>query len=524
MASAALLALALAAAGCGGGEPAKAESFVDGGTFNIQITTDPGNLDPLGAADNTTMLLAGFAYDTLINLDEKGEPVPQLAEKWQISPTTATFTLRKDVTCGDGTKLTATQVAANFTYVKNPDNQSPIIGSRLPNSDFTVTADDTASTVTVTLAKPHGFLLAGAGLIPIVCAKGTADRKSLEHGTDGTGPYRLVESVASDHYTFEVRKDYRWGPNGAGTQAAGVPAKVVFKVVQSESTAVNLLLSGQLNALSVSGVDRKRLQNKGFHEVSDPGLPQLLFFNQRPGHPGADPAVRKALTTGLDLGKLVKVMTQDNGSAPANLQSNQPKPCRIDTVPGSLPAHDKAAAGAALDAAGWAAGSGGVRAKDGKKLSLRLQYPSGESSLDAGMELLSQMWKELGVEVAVKPQDANALSETLFGNPGAWDAAVLGIGVSFPSQLVGFLSGPAVPDGQNFAALNNPDYTRLAGQAGGTPGAAGCELWAQAEKTLFQRQDVVPLSVSIVHTFGNKARFASGWAGYEPTSLRLLAD
>jgi peptide/nickel transport system substrate-binding protein len=102
--------------------------------------------------------------------------------------------------------------------------------------------------------------------------------------------------------------------------------------------------------------------------------------------------------------------------------------------------------------------------------------------------------------------------------------AVLGIGVNFPSQLVGFLSGPAAPDGQNFAALDNPDYKRLTDQAAGTPGAPGCELWAQAEKALFQRQDVVPLSVSLVHYFGNKARFSPGYAGPEPTSLRLLAS
>src|SRR5262249_6146871 len=161
--------------------------------------------------------------------------------------------LRDGVTCADGTPLTASMVAANYDFIKNPANQSSAIGSQLPDTNFTVAHDDTAKTVTITTAKPFGFLLTGAGMIPIVCAKGTADRKVLEHGTDGTGPYTLTDSVAGDHYTFTVRQGYKWGPNGAGTDAPGIPAKVILKVVQSSSTAVNMFLGGQLSAVGVTG-------------------------------------------------------------------------------------------------------------------------------------------------------------------------------------------------------------------------------------------------------------------------------
>ncbi len=505
--------------------PKKAQeklNYAAGGTFTTSITADPGNLDPLLTTDQNANRLGSYAYDTLINLDAKGNPVPQLATHWDVTPSSVVFTLRKGVTCADGSALTAKQVAANFDFIKNPKNQSTLVGYNLPDANFTARADDAAGTVKITLAKPYGFLLTGAGTVPIVCAKGTANRKLLAHGTDGTGPFRLVEAVPNDHYTFAVRKDYRWGPNGARASVPGFPDKLVFKVVQSDTTADNLLLNGQLNAVDVIGVDRERLLRQGLFVEKVPGSQLNLLFNQRSSSPTSDPAVRKALTMGLDLAQLITVLTEKNGTAPDDLEPNPPKPCPSRTVPGTLPAHDADTAKAALDAAGWTAGGGGVRTKDGKKLTMRLLYPGGTPATDSGMELVASWWKSLGVSVKPVSRDANAVQQELFST-GGWDAVLLNIGVSNPSQLVGLLSGPVPPDGQNFAAIKNSEYSRLSAQAIGVPGKPGCDLWALAEKSLLRDLDIVPISVSTVYTFGNKARFTNGIWGLEPTSLRLLA-
>ncbi len=517
----------LLVSGCTGGGTKNTEGkklkYANGGTYTTAISADAGNLDPLLTSDQTSNALGAFAYDSLINIDKRGNPVRQLATKWQISPSAVTFTLDKHVTCADGSKLTASQVAANFDFVKNPANQSTVIGSGLPDTNFTVRADEAAGTVTITLAKPYGFLLTGAGLTRIVCAKGTANRKLLVRGTDGTGPFRLVEFVPSDHYTFVARKDYRWGPGGAGTNVPGFPDKVVFKVVQSETTANSLFLNGQLNDVGVVTADRKRLQGRGFYEVREPGAMIELFFNERSGHPGADLTLRKALAMGVDPRQLSAVITENNGKRPTDLEPNQPKPCTIATVPGNVPGHDPAAAKAALEAAGWHAGAGGVRAKGGTKLAVRLLYPGGTPSVDAGLELLAKWWKSLGAQVTLRSKDANGVQGELFGTGESWDVTALGIGVSNPSELVAFFAGPTPPRGQNFAAIDNPDYNGLNVQASGTPGKAGCDLWAKAEKALLRRVDVLPISISTVFEFGNKARFTIGVAGLEPTSLRLLA-
>jgi peptide/nickel transport system substrate-binding protein len=518
--------LALGAAACSGGSAVGDRQgngeYVTGGTFTTPLGSDPGNLNPLQAVQISTNAVVPFLYDTLINIDESGKVVSQLAEKWETTPTSATFTLRKDVTCSDGTTLTATHVAANYAYIKNPKNNSSAIGDKLPSADFTVKADDAAGTVTITVPQPYGFLLVGSGTVPIVCPKGLADPKLLARGADGTGPYTLTENVPDDHLTFAVRQDYKWGPGGATTAEPGIPAKVVVKIVQNETTAANLMLAGQLTETGAAGADRKRLEGRGYHTSTTLSGPTELWFNQRSGRPGSDPAVRRALTTALDLDQLTKVLTQGNGVRATSLTVLEPRPCRAETVPGALPGHDLAAARTALDQAGWTAGGDGVRAKGGQRLALTLIYPTGETATDAGMELLRQQLRDLGVDVRLKGSSTNAFTETLFQGTG-WDAAFLVVSVAYPTSFMPFVTGVPSPEGQNFAAVSNADYTRLATEALRTPGDPGCELWAQAEQALFRDVDVVPVANDRAITFVNKARYSQGLLGHEPTTIRLLA-
>jgi peptide/nickel transport system substrate-binding protein len=513
-------ALALGATACGGGD--KDRDYVSGGTYAEALNADPGNLHPLRPAQPTARRVIPFAYDTLVNLDDKGNVVGQLAERWEASPKRVTYTLRRGVTCSDGTKLTASDVADNFEWIKDPKNQSPYVDEMLAGADFTVRADDTAGTVTVQLEQPYGFLLQGAGLVPIVCAKGLADPNSLVKATDGTGPFQLTEYVPDDHLTLKVRKDYRWGPNGASADVSGLPAKVVLKIITNETTAVNLLLSGELNAAELTGPDRARLDGQGMQKLSNLSGPTDLFFNERRGHPGADAEVRKALAMALDLDQLTKVVTSDAGQPARSLALQPPRPCRYDSVKGTLPARDLDAAKALLDEAGWTPGPGGTRAAGGQELAVSLAYDAGDPASAAGMELISQWWKELGVDVKLKGQATNTFVQTLFAG-NAWDAAWLFVGIPFPNMFMPYATGPVSPTGQNFGAIENGDYGRLANQALRTTGAAGCELWRQAEQALFRDVDVVPGSANAADTFAKDSRAALGYAGIEPTSVRLLA-
>ena len=103
-----------------------------GGTLTVVVPADPGSLDPHLSVFVSTNAVNSFAYETLVYPSPDGEITPGLAESWEESPTSVTYTLKDGVTCADGTPLTATTVAANFSFVADPANQSPLLGAVRP--------------------------------------------------------------------------------------------------------------------------------------------------------------------------------------------------------------------------------------------------------------------------------------------------------------------------------------------------------------------------------------------------------
>ncbi|MFI6800000.1 ABC transporter substrate-binding protein [Streptosporangium canum] len=518
--AAVLGALSLSVAACGGTADSPSGGSADGGTFTFAISSDPGVLDPAMGVLSVTNTVLSLAYDTLARIGPDGKIIPGLAEKWDIRPDSVTFTLRKDVTCSDGSKLTPTDVAANVNHIADPASKSPIYGVLVPTG-MKAEADDAAGTVTLSTPKPFSFILQSTPLVFIVCGKGVEDRSVLARGTSGSGPYTLTEAVPSDHYTFQIRKDYTWGPGGATTKEPGLPAKVVLKVVPNEQTAANLLISGDLNGAIVYGPDRARLEaSPGMGKTVQASGNGQFFYHQGDDRPAKDPAVRKALTQAINLKELAGIASTGTGR-PATGLVLEPRPCQGDTVTGHVPAFDAAAAGAALDAAGWKAGADGIRAKDGRKLELRLLYATTRGpGVLAAAEYLAAGWKKAGVDVKLNGVIDTKLSESLNATQD-WDVAWLPIGVTLPTQLVGFLSGPAAPKGANFSHLANPRYEKLVAEAQLKPAEEGCALWLESESALFENADLVPVVETTVLTAAKNAKFDMMAGLFIPTSIRM---
>ncbi|TIC80484.1 ABC transporter substrate-binding protein [Nocardioides sp. GY 10113] len=523
----ALLALSLSVAAvgltaCGGSDPgtgAGESNYVDGQSFSLALTSDPGALDPQGGVTSTLFQLSKLAYDSLVSVDADGNVESQLASDWSVDGTTVTFEIADGITCADGSDFTAQTVVDNITYVEDPKNQSPFLGVFIPAG---ATAEADGSTVTMTLAEPSPFVLASMANLPMVCDAGLTDRKSLKDGTAGTGPYTLTEAVPGDRYTYSVREDYTWGPDGASTSETGTPATIVAKVVTNETTAANQLLSGDLNFAGIVGPDAERLDAAGLTRVDAQAVQGEQWYNQNDGHLTADPAVRAALTRALDLEELQKVLTSGKGGPATQFAVVAPAGCTGSSVEGNVAGTDVAAAEAALDEAGWVKGSDGIRAKDGEKLALSFVY---DASLGTGgsaaAELAVAAWKEVGIDVTGKQLDQTAIAGAMFGT-GDWDIAWEPVNINTPDQIVPFVSGPGLADGgTNFSGIDNADYTAGVEKAMTTNGAEGCDEWLAAEGALFAADDVIPFANNLLPFFGKGAEF-DVVGNVVPTSIRML--
>lgn len=499
-------------AGCGGGggdgDSGSGADYVDGATFTMALKADPGNLDPQSSAQNAHFMVSRLAYDELVSVDTKtGEIESQLASDWKVDGTTVTLTLKDGVTCADGTAFTPTAAADNIAYVADPKNKSPLLGTFLPVG-AKAKGDDAAHTLTITLAQPAPFVLNGLASLPMVCDAGMKDRKSLAAKTNGTGPYQLSEAAPGDHYTYQVRDDYTWGPDGAATDEKGMPKTIVMKIVENESTTANLLISGDLNAGIVIGPDVARLDKAGLFATETKTLIGEQWYNQATGHQTSDPDVRMGLTQALDLAELEKVLTVDKGGPATTLAAIDPVACPGDSVSDALPAKDVDAAKAAS-------------AKVSGNLSFIYDSSVG-SAVAAAAELAVQQWKAAGFQVTAKGETGTALNQAMFGT-GDWDIAWVPLNVNSPDQLVPFLSGPGVAGGgTNFAALDNADYSAGAKKASALSGKDSCSTWLDAESALIAAADVVPFANNVVKTYGNKATFEMP-GQLVPTSIRMLA-
>ncbi len=494
--------------------------FAVGGTFTMALTDDPGGFDPYR---NVIFNAARLAYDSLVNQRPDGVFVSGLAEKWTSDAHKATFTMRRDVTCSDGTPLTPRQVADALNFIGDPKNKSPQYGVNTPTAPFTATGDDRTGTVRVMMDKePFGFLLNTVGLAPIVCAKGLRNPKTLANASDGTGPFVLTSVVPGASFTLTVRKGYAWGPGGSGTTAAGTPAKVVLKVIPSETTAANLLLSGQINMALVGGQDHVRLDARGLRRLEVPTSGAGLRFNQRDGHLTADRRVRQALVQALDLNQVIKVSTGGFGGPATGLVLNEPRACPGSTVAGQLPSHDAAAAGSLLDAAGWTKGADGVRVNNGKPLSIDLHFSPAQSSLNKPTaELIAAQWKAIGVKVKLSADTLLSAGKVLY-ETGNWDVVTALGNAYLPSAWVPYVSGPFPPKGTNLGGMNK-DYDGLVAKAKALTGQQACTYWNQAEQALYRHLDIVPISNRPRLYYLSRAQART--AGYEipiPTSIRVL--
>jgi peptide/nickel transport system substrate-binding protein len=469
------------------------------------LPSDPGSLDPQQTSLSVTYQADLFLYDSLVSYAPSGAVEPNLATKWSGTTTTASYTLKKGVTCSDGSTLTASTVAANINYIGNVKNASSRVGLWVPPG-ATATGDDATGVITVKSPVPDPFLVTDVGSTEIVCGNGLKNRSILKEGADGTGPYTLTSSVPGNSYTLTLRKGYEWGLGGVTSSTPGLPATVTLKVVSNMTTSANELLAGQANLGEVTGPDTSRLSGLYSRSIYAPF--GELWFNEKPGSTTASLAIRTALTEALQLSQLGQVLTDGAGKPSGGLVEPALSPCKGNTVGSNLPAYDASAAKSALS---------------GQKLSIAVYYPTSLGTAGtAAVTLLQQTWSQLGVSVSLHGITDAELDSDIVAGQSAWNVALLPLGISTPGELVPYVSGPTPPKGTNFAYLNNAAYTADVARASALAGPAGCSDWNAAETALFKNVDLVPFVDSAQTAYAKGATFQFAQDMINPSSIRML--
>ncbi|MFT4235794.1 MAG: ABC transporter substrate-binding protein [Microbacterium sp.] len=461
----------------------------DTDTLTLLLTDSVDSIDPVLATSLAGRQVTWLTYESLVRVDpETGEAAPGLAEEFSYDATSAHFVIREGALCADGSEITAGTVARNFERWQDPDTNAPLVDAQFGSADFTVEFDDEARTVDVEMTTPKPFRSVSPAFttLGIICDSGLENPDSLETTSDGTAPYRISEYVVGSHVTLTRNDDYAWAPID-DFDIEELPTTVTLNIVSDADTQVNLLLGGDADGALLSSAQLERLADSDFTTQLSSTDPSLLLFNENEGFAASDVAVRQALTQAIDFTELADV--QGQGAYAYDLLRSADGACLDeDAMVEARPTGGIEAAQQTLEDAGYTKNADGIYEKDGTPISMTLL---GMELTSAATELIMSNWTEVGVDVTIDDRASSQATDVLFSGAG-WDAAIVGLSTTMPTDLVGFIAGPAAPEGPNFGAINNTTYLPLMGQASSMEGLTGCDLWIQAEAALVADADMVP--------------------------------
>jgi len=246
------------------------------------------------------IIASAMVYDTLVEMDNKGEIVPALAESWEwVSPNELKFNLRKGVKFHGGEPFNSECV--KFSIERNN------AGSGTAYSNFVTEVrviDD--YTVIFYMENPYGPALPALSN-PIVAMMSPSwvaqiGDKIVEQ-TNGTGPFILKEFNPGSRAVFEKNADY-WGEKAALD-------RVEFRPIPEVGTRVMALKSKEVDVIEnpspweVASIEA----DKDLYLYTSPKMRTLFWgFNLTNDNVGKkeNKALREAIAYAIDTNEIAE--------------------------------------------------------------------------------------------------------------------------------------------------------------------------------------------------------------------------
>jgi peptide/nickel transport system substrate-binding protein len=442
----------------------------------IGFSGDATSLNPVVATDGQSYIAEWPIFDSLVELDDKLNVKPSLAESWEVSKDSLTYTfkLKKGVRWHDGKPFTARDVAFTFHSVLDPKVITPhrayfdaLAGfPELTNKDNPKRPDELLvkpievlddHTVRFRLRYPSGSFLAvlvnpRAGIVPEHVLKGQ-DLNTAEFNRKpiGTGPFKFVEWRRGERIVLEANEQYHGGRPGLN--------RLIFRVIPDA-----VVLIQELRAGGVDFVDRPPLQEVARLKQT-PGLQVLVtdntsytYFGYRQDlAPFDDLRVRRAFYHAVDAGTIVKEVLQGY----AVVATGQFPPSSWAFDPSVKPyAYDPNRAKALLAEAGWKPGADGILAKDGKRMSFSIRHDQADQAVKDSAVIIQEYLKRIGVEARLEALDWPTFVKKLFASE--FEGIVVGwTNHHDPDPFAYTIWHSSQWKGRNFAHYKNPKADEL---------------------------------------------------------------
>jgi len=271
-------------AGCGGGStsgtegakreaktaacPAVTDKIDKSQKFTWMYSVDNSSFDPDHITTNNSLMYLYPIYDSLVHVNEKGEPEPMLAKSWEVVDDGLALEMKliDDWKYHDGTPFDAESVVANIERSQEPGSFNE---NALRDVQKVEALDD--STVRFETSKGAGALVgtlggaAGMMMSPKVMNDDSQDVKP----TGGSGAYKMDRYVSGSKVEYSAVDDY-WDPDAQNVE------EMTFLVSGDDNA--------RLNAVTTGAADSTFLRASMYEPAKESGLvvceaPSLSAYN-----------------------------------------------------------------------------------------------------------------------------------------------------------------------------------------------------------------------------------------------------
>ncbi|MGH2534917.1 MAG: ABC transporter substrate-binding protein [Thermomicrobiales bacterium] len=442
----------------------------EGGRVILGEASDISTVNGILTNDTLTFAVTGAIYEALIGASPiDGQPVPGLAESWEVSPDglVYTFHLNRDATWHDGADLTAEDVKFSFDAVLDPNTGSSYTSQvndavesyRVIDPDtFEITARD----------RLVNFLYDGPGAVLVMPRHVWQDigfeSWSFDPGSTGqdpsrvvgTGPFKLKEWVQGDHVTLTRNDDYY------GT----VPHidEFVLQIQPNADTAVLALEDGATDIMEIiPPAQMEAVLNNPSLNVEIYNFYQFTYYAFNLDAEATplfqDKEVRQALFTALDRDAITESIFLGYGEAAVGTQPRLSPAYAPDQM---MPAYeyDLNEARRLLEQAGWTdTNDNGTVDKDGVELEFSLIAGDGDAVTKQIVSYMQEAWSQVGVELEAEFVAFPILVDRLEAHD--FEMTLLAVNLTPDGSQGAIFSCDAYRGGLNFMNYCNPEWDEL---------------------------------------------------------------
>ncbi|MCZ7588005.1 MAG: peptide ABC transporter substrate-binding protein [Gaiella sp.] len=496
---------AVLAAGCGGGGAGGDEGGPIDQVITINWGTEPPSLDPGLATDTTSADVLLNIMDPLVKLGDDLEPVPNLAESWDISEDgkTVTFHLRADGRWTSGDPVTAHDFEWSWKRTISPDLAADyayqffgIAGASEYNScksgcaamrdEVGIRALDD-STLQVTLTSPQPWFVQQAAHTSFLAVHRPTVEQFGDNWTEPTnivtnGPFELARWDHNSRLDLVRWDDWR----DAGSVKL---ERINGRMISEGTTAVQAFEAGEIDM--TAGLPPEELPRLKDTEAYSqyPGLGTYYYgFNVEQI---TDVKQRRAMSMAIDRQSIIDNIAQAD-QLPATGFTPEGMP-GFDTLNPDSP---------------WLPASGDI--DQAKELMAEVANPKTDVTLlindsPGHREIavaVQAMWKQLGLDVTIRQQEWAQFLEFL-GPPPDASVDVYRLGwIGDYVDAMNFLELWTCKSGNNNSNYCDPEYDALVAEARQTADNDDrYELYGELEDKLLGEDGAVPITPIYWYTY-----------------------